>query len=619
MSDIIIANNNKTVKEDRRLTALTSCDTFNENDSYSGAPSSFDGGDVETGVAATSAFVAAAVRNSTSKQHEDDTKRRKRYIGWFIIATASLLIVVGLIARLSSSSSSNAAPPSIEDEDIDIDADSNFDFQDQYAPTIIIGDGAVVGEDDSSTPSTDNDGIITLWNAEDISSSNDVSSDADPDIATSIANEEDEDTAAAAAIIVGEEDEEKSEDENNNLVLEVTVEEIDTDISAVTASSPTTTQATTTTSSPTTMTPTTSSPSALPTMVTNKVSLYHIFMSIVHVCIHFISLNHFFPLLIYLLNRNKNTSQPTNKPFALDVSSWNVMAPTPPPTPKPVFDMSSWDESLIVTTPPPTTSSPTAYPITTSSPTLSPITSAPTNAPTNKSNPYFFGEQFITVPSLGIEMSAGLNVKLIAKTGTRVQYANGDTSNDSWHTNSDAAGIIPLDADNPTEGGYVYMSNSESDKGGVYGLYFDKHGNIQDYKALLTGTVDNCGGGLTPWATWVSCEEEYDVGQCWQVGPDGRAEETVLGGDGGNFESIAVDARVYDAPVIFTTEDADDGALRRFVATQHGWDALHTDGYETYLNLFNDGTFEWTEDLNVGRTSAKKFYPNSVSYVLLGY
>ena len=153
MSDIIIANNNKTVKEDRRLTALTSCDTFNENDSYSGAPSSFDGGDVETGVAATSAFVAAAVRNSTSKQHEDDNKRRKRYIGWFIIATASLLIVVGLIAGLSSSSS-NAAPPSIEDEDIDIDADSNFDFQDQYAPTIIIGDGAVVGEDDFSTPST---------------------------------------------------------------------------------------------------------------------------------------------------------------------------------------------------------------------------------------------------------------------------------------------------------------------------------------------------------------------------------------------------------------------------------------------------------------------------------
>ena len=40
-------------------------------------------------------------------------------------------------------------------------------------------------------------------------------------------------------------------------------------------------------------------------------------------------------------------------------------------------------------------------------------------------------------------MSAGLNVKLIAKTGTRVQYANGEESNDSWHTNSDAAGIIP--------------------------------------------------------------------------------------------------------------------------------------------------------------------------------
>jgi hypothetical protein len=144
-------------------------------------------------------------------------------------------------------------------------------------------------------------------------------------------------------------------------------------------------------------------------------------------------------------------------------------------------------------------------------------------------------------------------------------------------------------------------------------LYFDKDGNITEYKALLTGTTDNCGGGLTPWNTWVSCEENDDDGQCWQVGPDGRAKETVLGGEGGNFESVAVDDRVHDAPVFYTTEDAEDGALRRYVATQYGWDALHTNdgGEHSFLNILDDTNFEWTTDEKKARKSAKEYFPNS--------
>jgi len=249
---------------------------------------------------------------------------------------------------------------------------------------------------------------------------------------------------------------------------------------------------------------------------------------------------------------------------------------------------------------------------TTASPTQSPTTAPPTSAPT-PANPYFFGDEFITREDLGIQMSAGLNVKLIAKTGDKVQYANGGESNDRWHTRSDAAGIVPLDPENPLEGGYVYMSNSESDdEGGVYGLYFDKDGNIVDYKALLTGTRYNCGGGLTPWNTWVSCEEDGDDGQCWQVDPvNMKAEETKLGGDGGNYESVACDDRVYDQPVFFTTEDEEDGALRRFVAQQHGWDALHSDGETSFLNILDDTTFEWTTNEKDGSKSAKKYFPKT--------
>lgn len=121
-------------------------------------------------------------------------------------------------------------------------------------------------------------------------------------------------------------------------------------------------------------------------------------------------------------------------------------------------------------------------------------------------NPYLFGSELIAVPELDIEISSGLNVKLIAREGDPVQFANGDRSVDSWHTKCDAAGIVLLDPENPTESGYVYMSNSEVEDygGGVYGLYFDRYGNITGYKPLLQGTSKNCGGGHTPWNTWVS-------------------------------------------------------------------------------------------------------------------
>lgn len=47
----------------------------------------------------------------------------------------------------------------------------------------------------------------------------------------------------------------------------------------------------------------------------------------------------------------------------------------------------------------------------------------------------------------------------------------------------DAAGIVPM-----SDGGYVYISNSENDspKGGVFGLYFDRDGesNCRDWFRL---------------------------------------------------------------------------------------------------------------------------------------
>jgi len=94
--------------------------------------------------------------------------------------------------------------------------------------------------------------------------------------------------------------------------------------------------------------------------------------------------------------------------------------------------------------------------------------------------------------SLGLSLSQGLEVKLVAETGKRVAFtspqASSSTSSLSFHQEPDGAAIFPL-----SNGGYVYVSNAEAtDGGGVYGVEFDSSGRVRNYKALLTGTSKNC-------------------------------------------------------------------------------------------------------------------------------
>lgn len=144
------------------------------------------------------------------------------------------------------------------------------------------------------------------------------------------------------------------------------------------------------------------------------------------------------------------------------------------------------------------------------------------------------------ISRLGIKVSKGITVRVVANAGRFVNLANGAKSSLPFHSSPDGAAVFPL-----TNGGYVYVSNSEvpDKKGGVYGVYFDEGGNVIDYKQLLSGTTRNCSGGASPWHTYVSCEE-YGSGQCYQVDPDPASvhhlhpQKTVLGGKGGNFEAV---------------------------------------------------------------------------------
>jgi secreted PhoX family phosphatase len=137
---------------------------------------------------------------------------------------------------------------------------------------------------------------------------------------------------------------------------------------------------------------------------------------------------------------------------------------------------------------------------------------------------------------------------------------------------------------------------------------------------LLSGTSRSCSGGITPWNTYVSCEEVKD-GQCWQVDPDpsskyhARPEATEIGF--GYFEALAYDDRDPTRPVFFVVEDTKFGALRKYTppALPNGavadWSSLHTPGGTTEFLLFiDDKTFTWTAcDENAARLSQAANFP----------
>ena len=109
----------------------------------------------------------------------------------------------------------------------------------------------------------------------------------------------------------------------------------------------------------------------------------------------------------------------------------------------------------------------------------------------------------------------------------------------------------------------------------------------------------------------------YEVDPFGRYGPEPR--RTVLGEDGGAFESFAYDARDRSKPHFFYTEDHRRGPIRRFTPTTPDWDnpteMLHREGIIEYLVLENfdwkgvNGTFYWSDDRDLGEENAMLNFP----------
>ncbi len=128
---------------------------------------------------------------------------------------------------------------------------------------------------------------------------------------------------------------------------------------------------------------------------------------------------------------------------------------------------------------------------------------------------------------------------------------------------------------------YDFGHDNNPGQGGTTTIVYDtkKQVVVREYLSLA-GTIRNCAGGLTPWNSWLTCEEivmsPNDVyakshGYVFEVPASAeimRAKPTPIREMGRfNHEAVAVDP---NSNVIYQTEDDSEGLLYRFIPNTPG-------------------------------------------------
>lgn len=203
----------------------------------------------------------------------------------------------------------------------------------------------------------------------------------------------------------------------------------------------------------------------------------------------------------------------------------------------------------------------------------------------------------------GLMLPRGFSSRVVAATGQKVKGTDY-----KWHHAPDGGAVVPTE-----DGGWIYVSNSESvwgfsntEGGGAGAIRFDSEGNIVDAYRLLSKTIANCAGGLTPWGTWLSCEEfdltgkklpeyfpksrTYRAGLVWETFPLEPGREAVAYPAMGAFQH---EAAAFDSEgCVYLTEDKKDGCFYRYLPEVFG-DLSR--GVLQVARVQKDGHVEWLD------------------------
>ncbi len=200
----------------------------------------------------------------------------------------------------------------------------------------------------------------------------------------------------------------------------------------------------------------------------------------------------------------------------------------------------------------------------------------------------------------GLRLPEGFRSRVIARGHERVPgtgYA--------WQEASDGMATFPLD-----DGGWILVSNSETLDGGASAIRFAPDGEIADAYRILSGTLQNCSGGGTPWGTWLSCEE-VEGGHVWECDPAGRRKAVRHAAMGAfKHEAAAVDPR---GKRVYMTEDLVDGGFYRF--TPEHWPDL-SGGLLEIATVGDGGHTRWATvpDPAAETTPTRRQVPGSTEF-----
>ncbi len=131
-------------------------------------------------------------------------------------------------------------------------------------------------------------------------------------------------------------------------------------------------------------------------------------------------------------------------------------------------------------------------------------------------------------------------------------------------------------------------------------IYDEEKGEIVEEYMSLAGTYRNCAGGVTPWNSWMTCEEdvtrsgvdfvEKDHGYVFDVSATSKGlvdPKPITGLGRFNHEAIAVDPETGN---IYQTEDRHDGLIYRFVPENR--EDLHQGGRLQVLSVKNQASLD---------------------------
>jgi secreted PhoX family phosphatase len=133
---------------------------------------------------------------------------------------------------------------------------------------------------------------------------------------------------------------------------------------------------------------------------------------------------------------------------------------------------------------------------------------------------------------------------------------------------------------NPDLAAFDRLPDGRALPGGTTTIILDNaSGRVLSQHLSLAGTIRNCAGGVTPWGSWLTCEEDVtragngvrqDHGWVFEVpaAANGLVDPQPIRAMGRfNHEAAAVDPRTG---IVYLTEDRDDSLLYRFLPQERG-------------------------------------------------